>query len=524
MMPKTILILGCGRMQIPALEIARSMGLHVIAADGNPRAEGCHLPHQFLHINLIDREGLLSAAYRIHEERWMDAVFTAGTDFSIAVALIADALGLPGHSPAAAILASDKAQMRRSFENSQVPSPPFVEVHSDENITAKIQHLPSPWVVKPVDNMGARGVQRFDAIEQVQEALECARKHSRTKRVLVESLIEGPEFSLDALVENGRMIPCGIADRHIHHPPHFIEMGHTIPSEFSASKQEALWDTFEKGIKALGLSHGAAKGDIKLSSQGPVICEIAARLSGGFMSGYTYPYSSGIHPTGSAIRLALGMKANFPEPSLKLVCAERALIAIDGTISSIEGMEEAARLPGVKNLFFRVRKGDKVSFPRNNIEKIGNIIVTGGTQRQTHERALRALRAIQIKLSPEDPSTGAYLDQKINFPPNAFDLSQDTPGALSEYLNKLWCANPPLPSRGGPAFPPTIYLPPPSPIRDYTGCSISEILVILVRENKIATLPLPSSSITKTGILSDFWKALVRGGLCGVRWYLDKRH
>jgi len=523
-MPKTILILGCGRMQIPALEIARSMGLHVIAADGNPQAEGSHLPHQFLHINLIDRKGLLSAACRIHEERHLNAVFTAGTDFSIAVAIIAEALGLPGHSPAAATLASDKAQMRKSFENCQVPSPPFVEIYPGDRIVEKIQHLPSPWVVKPVDNMGARGVQRVDASEQVQEVLELAGKYSRVKRVLVESLIEGPEFSLDALVENGKIIPCGIADRHICHPPHFIEMGHTRPSKFSVSKQEALWDTFEKGIKALGLSHGAAKGDIKLSPQGPVICEIAARLSGGFMSGYTYPYSSGIRPTESAIRLALGMRASFPKPSLKLVCAERALIAIDGTISSIEGMEEAKRLPGVKNLFFRVSKGDKVGFPRNNVEKIGSIIVTGSTQDQAHERALRALCTIQIKLSPEDPSTGVYLNQENDFPPDAFNLSQDTPGALTKYLKDLWCANPPLPSRGSSTFPPAIYLPPSSPIRDYTGRDISEILAILVRENKIVTLPFPSSAINGAAMLSDFWKALIRGGLCGVRWYLDKHH
>jgi len=521
-MSRTIFILGCGRMQIPALEIARSMGLHVIAADGNPQAEGRHLPHQFLNIDLIDREGLLSAAYRVHKERRLDAVFTAGTDFSIAVALIADALGLPGHSPTAAALASDKARMRRCFENFKVPSPPFAEINLAGGIAAEIQQLPSPWVVKPVDSMGARGVRRIDAVEELQEAVELAGRHSRDKRVLVESLIEGPEFSLDALVEGGGISPCGIADRHICYPPHFIEMGHTIPSSLSASEQDILWDTFERGIKSLGLSHGAAKGDIKLSPQGPVVCEIAARLSGGFMSGYTYPYSSGIRPTEGAIRLALGMRADIPKPSLRLICVERALIAIDGTISSIEGVEEAARLPGVKEFFLRVGEGDRVGFPLNNVEKVGNVIVTGSSHAQAHERALRALRAVQINLSPEDSSTGAYLDQEISFPPNAFDLGQDSPGAFSKYLDDLWRANPPLPSRGSSAFPPTVYLPPPSPIRDYTGRDISEILAILVRRGKIVVLPSPLSPIIGTEFLSDFWKALVRGGLCGVIWYLDR--
>jgi len=521
-MSKSILILGCGRMQIPALETARSMGLHVIAADGNPQAEGRHLPHEFLHINLVDSKGLLAAARRIHRERRLDAVFTAGTDFSIAVALIAETLGLPGHSLAAATLASDKAQMRKGFENSGVPSPPFAEIRFIDDVPAGIRRLPSPWVVKPVDSMGARGVQRIDEIEKLQEAVRLAGRYSRAKRVLVESLIEGPEFSLDALVEKGRMIPCGIADRHIHYPPHFIEMGHTIPSRLPIRKQAALWDTFERGIRALGLSHGAAKGDIKLSPQGPVVCEIAARLSGGFMSGYTYPYSSGVHPTESAIRLALGMGAGVPKANLRLICAERALIGIDGTVSAIEGVEEAARLPGVRNLFFRVGRGDKVNFPRSNVEKIGSVIATGSSHDEADECALRALRRIKISLSLEDPGTGVYLDQTADFPPDAFDLSQDNPGDFSGYLRDLWRANPPRPSRGGPHFPPEIYLPPPSPIRDYMGRSISEILAILVSEKKIVTLPLPSGPIDRTDTLSDFWKALIRGGLCGVRWHLEK--
>jgi len=522
-MPKTILILGCGRMQIPALEIAHSMGLYVIAADGNPHAEGCDIPHQFLNISLSDSNALLLAAHRIHKERRLDAVFTVGTDFSITVALIADALGLPGHSPAAARLASDKALMRRSFEIHQIPSPPFVEIKPSDSIAEKIRYVPSPWVVKPVDNMGARGVQRVDEFEELQGALEFARKHSRAKRVLVENLIEGPEFSLDALVENGKLIPCGIADRHIYYPPHFIEMGHTIPSRLPARKQNALWDIFGKGIRVLGLSHGGAKGDIKLSSEGPVVCEIAARLSGGFMSGYTYPYSSGIHPIRSAIRLALGMQADIPEPSSKLICAERALVSINGTISGIEGMEEAIRLPGIKEIFFRVKKGDKVGFPRNNVEKVGNVIATGESYDQANERSLSALRTIRIKLSQENSSTCHYLDQETSFPPDAFDLSQDRPGILSKYLRELWHEIPPRPSRGSPNSPLTICLPPPSSLKDYTGRSISEILMILARENKIVILPLSSESISRSDIISDFWKALVRGGLCGVSWYLEKR-
>ena len=49
----------------------------------------------------------------------------------------------------------------------------------------------------------------------------------------MEEYLEGPEFSLDALVYNGEVEIYGIADRHIFFPPYFIEMGHTLPSDAS---------------------------------------------------------------------------------------------------------------------------------------------------------------------------------------------------------------------------------------------------------------------------------------------------
>jgi len=64
----------------------------------------------------------------------------------------------------------------------------------------------------------------------------------------------------------------------------------------------------EEGIKALGINMGCAKGDIKITSDGPKIGELAARLSGGFMSAYTYPLSTGVDLMRAAIEIALGQE------------------------------------------------------------------------------------------------------------------------------------------------------------------------------------------------------------------------
>ena len=69
-----------------------------------------------------------------------------------------------------------------------------------------------------------------------------------------------------------------------------------------------LIECFARGVKALGLTEGAAKADIKYTKKGPEIGEIAARLSGGYMSGWTFPYSSDFFLTKEALKIALGME------------------------------------------------------------------------------------------------------------------------------------------------------------------------------------------------------------------------
>ena len=93
----TILVLGAGIMQVPAIRIAKARGWRVIVADGNARAEGRDLCDRFENVDLKDREGLLVLARECAASGGLDGVFTAGTDFSTSVAYVAEKMGLPGN-------------------------------------------------------------------------------------------------------------------------------------------------------------------------------------------------------------------------------------------------------------------------------------------------------------------------------------------------------------------------------------------------------------------------------------------
>jgi biotin carboxylase len=406
---KTIAILGGGVMQLPALRSAKGMNWTVILCDGNKNAVGRKYADYFECIDLKEKERIAEVLRSYKEKHGLSGVFTAGTDFSTSVAWTAEKLNLPGIPYRVALNATDKEKMRGVFTKHNVPSPAFVTLAAGTDAESVLERLVFPLVVKPVDNMGARGVSKVTTRAQLKHAVEQGMVYSRSGRVIVEQYMEGPEFSLDALIYKGKISICGVADRIIRFPPYFIEMGHTMPTGFDARTVDSLVSVFKKGIRALGIGSGAAKGDIILAKHGPVIGEIAARLSGGYMSGWTYPYASGVDVTKAALMIAVGSDPGTLRALKTDISAERAFISIPGVIDTISGIEEAAEIEGVMDVFVRNEAGDEVCFPRNNVEKCGNVISRHNDCRKAVAAAELAIQSVFIRLKPGVEVTDQFL-------------------------------------------------------------------------------------------------------------------
>ena len=465
---KNILILGAGLMQKPAILSAKELGYKVNVIDADEKAVAIPFADTFRKIDLKDKDGILAYAKELKaSSEGLDAVFTAGTDFSASVSYVCEALNLPAHSHQAAINASVKTVMRQCFADKGVPSPAFVQVSEEDLFNCEPQAKQSiinkvlsiinfPLVVKPVDNMGARGCRMVRNEEEFMPAVEIAVKCSRTGYAIVEEYMDGPEFSIDALVYNGTFTVTGFAIRHIKYPPYFIEIGHTMPAELDKKMHDELISVFALGAKALGLTCGAAKADIKYTAKGPMIGEIAGRLSGGYMSGWTYPYASDLNLTKQGILIAGGREpedlikrrqkvdycpsqlcrnAEKPYELFEVPClrtsAERAWMSIPGKVKYIENIKDYSDR-AVFDVLPRatVQLGSQVDFPRNNVEKCGNVIAVSHSRDAAIAVAQDAVSDIFITLEADNERTNDFLagaeqkDEK-DFPPSAF-------GSLSE--------------------------------------------------------------------------------------------
>jgi isopentenyl diphosphate isomerase/L-lactate dehydrogenase-like FMN-dependent dehydrogenase/biotin carboxylase len=398
---KTIMVIGGGLLQLPVILRAQKMDYQVVVTDYNQEAPGIKSADIPIVMSTRDIEGSVRVARAQNEITPISAVLTVGTDASMAVAAVSNALNLPGIKFEDAEAATNKIKMRMRFKEHNIPSPKFLPVWSLSDAKKAGKILKFPNVIKPSDNMGARGVMRIDKLNQVPDAFKFAKSASPSGELIIEEFMDGPELSIDAIIFNGEITITGIADRIIEYPPYFVETGHNMPSRLPKEVQDAACNVMKQGIRALGIFIGAAKGDIKITKEGSMIGELAARLSGGFMSAYTYPLATGVDLMKAAIEVALGQEPGNLEPDINMTAIERALIPKPGILRKITGLEEALNIPGIKEIFIKVKPGDKVILPRSNLEKAGNIIAAARTLEEAEESVVQCKKVLNFDIIEE---------------------------------------------------------------------------------------------------------------------------
>jgi hypothetical protein len=176
----------------------------------------------------------------------------------------------------------------------------------------------------------------------------------------------------------------------------------------------------------------------------------------------------------------------------------------------------------------------------------------GENAAEAEERAYKALQSLELVLDTADVSTGKFLEQSTSFPPDVFILSaasdngsgadgnesprQDFFADFDLFLNKLWKDNPPEIVPGSTVSRPEIIVPSDLKIygisiKDREGRSIYKALQKL-EEDKLITLRISPESLFSGinadleqkdfKILSSFWKAFIRGGITGARWFVER--
>jgi biotin carboxylase len=185
--------------------------------------------------------------------------------------------------------------------------------------------------------------------------------------------MQGPEVSVEVIALDGEPNILQVTDKLTTGAPHFVEMGHSQPSRLEKSDLEKIRDLSKRAVKAVGIKNGPAHVEIILTENGPKMVELGARMGGDCITTHLVPLSTGIDMIEATIRIACGEKPDIT-PKFEKGSAIRFLEAPHGTITAIEGIDEAEKIDGVREISFTKGIGDTVGDIGSSTDRVGFVI------------------------------------------------------------------------------------------------------------------------------------------------------
>ena len=295
-MKPSLLIISAGILQVPAILKAKKLGYHTIVTDQNPKSPGFSHCDEKVYLSTKDIEGHELLAKKLKKSKNLVGVYTQGTDVEYTVAKAAKAAGLPGIDPEVARKCNDKIMMRKLFKSKNVEKMKFQGASNYNQALSAVKKIGFPCIIKPDDNSGSRGITIIKSLSAVKKAFDEAIEGCyHRKEVIIEEFLKGVEYSVDTIVWDGIVYPCGISDRtFLKSSKYRIQSGSLTPSLLPSSIQHEMYEVMQKAASAIGVDKGAFKGDLILVKNKVKIIEVTARTSGGYDSQYRKPYSFGI--------------------------------------------------------------------------------------------------------------------------------------------------------------------------------------------------------------------------------------
>ncbi|HFH9945772.1 TPA: ATP-grasp domain-containing protein [Streptococcus suis] len=394
------MILGAGILQLPAIQKALEMNLEVVAVDMDTGAIGFQVPGVIREvISTIDCNRVLEAARR-HR---IDGIMTLASDMPMrTVAKVAEELNLVAISSNSAIKATNKAEMRRALKKNNVPIPNFYVASTYNhflNAVTSITNLGMKCIIKPIDNSGSRGIQLIEDLSEIglKEAFNYCKSFSRSGEIMVEEFMEGQEVSVETVTISGECKVIQITDKITTGAPHFVELGHSQPSQLSVLDQEKIKEVAVAANKAIGINSGPSHTEIKLTEAGPKVVEIGARLGGDNITTKLVPLSTGIDLVEICIRIAIGEEPEIPK-TFQRGAAIRYFRQQNGILQDIKGLEFAKELHGIEQISLMYKNGEKITEIINSTSRLGFVIASGKDASEAISRCEDALSIIEIEI------------------------------------------------------------------------------------------------------------------------------
>jgi biotin carboxylase len=313
-----------------------------------------------------------------------------------AVAETAAALGLPGNPPEAVRRVRAKDACRAALAAAGFLQPQVRLCAGPGDAAAFMTEVPGPWVVKPRDGMGSRGVSRVDSLAGLAAAVAALPTRDS---FLIEEFVVGTEFSVEGLFLDHSPAVLAVTAKEKGPPPHFVEVGHVLPAEIPDACRAAIEQQAVAALTALELGYGLFHVELWVTEAGIVLGEVHVRQAGAAIHLMLEHAIPGLELFGLVYDDALGVAAPPPGRPAR-AAATRFLVAPPGRLTAIAGWRQVLAHPAVLYAELAVAPGDVIR-PLTSADDRAGVLVTGAaTAAQARGVARRLADSVRFETVP----------------------------------------------------------------------------------------------------------------------------
>lgn len=336
---------------------------------------------------------------RIAKEKMVSGIVAEQTDVAVLTAAeVAELCRLPGIGKEVAKRSTNKKIMRDVCSAAGVPVPKYRCVHDAKEAVEAAKEIGLPVIVKPTDSQSSKGVAKVWNINDIPLWFSHAISESKERKVLVEEMLVGIESSVESYINNGTVTVLGVCEKIKSPPPFSFDTRLVYPANFSIETMAQLRSVNTQVVRAIGIPFGIAHAEYIVTPKGVYLIEVAARGCGAGVASTLLPAMIGFDPIRARILDAVGKQQTPPVLKTNLCGVLEFLMLPRGEISSIEGLEAAAKIPGVLAVDYFVKSGDRIEDIRNGAERPGYCIVVGKSHFEVRQTISEVQRIINVRM------------------------------------------------------------------------------------------------------------------------------
>ena len=398
-MKKSVVMIGGGVQEAPAVRRINRLNYNVIVTDRNPNAPAFKEADISVNIDARDIQSLISWILLNKESFNISGIFTL-INQAPTVALVASATGLPSLPVDVAISCDNKLLMKREFKEHQLPTAEFFEVSALEDAKRAFEKIKNKIsFLKAVDSFGGRGIRKIKNFYDLEDAYSAIKQISKFPFVILEESLDGHFIDAQGIFSDGKFYRAGICDSFFsseieqfkeYNP---VEIFNVSPTQQNDAMVNGAYQLLEKAARSLGINWGPIGGDFILTDSGLKLIEIAPRLHGPNGSLQIFPASTGIQPLEFMVQCVAGDNPNseYLKPKFNKVALCKVFISDKPDIKEIKFKTNPKKIEGLFSWYIYWNKNGKIVRSRTTLSGLASVFVTG----KDYDQAMRNLKIIE---------------------------------------------------------------------------------------------------------------------------------